>query len=181
MNLDLLNYPAARNRNELLSAALESVELSITETRTLSFLLHPPLLDEVGFTSAARWYTDEFAKRSGIKVRVDLPDGVDRFPELTETALFRILQESLTNVHRHSGSSSVEISLTVTENQVLLCVRDFGRGMPARLRQGSDPNGSHVGVGLSGMRERVTDLGGSFDIESDSNGTKIIVALPLAT
>ncbi len=138
------------------------------------------MLDEVGFTSAARWYADEFAKRSGIEVKVDLPDGIDRLPELTEMALFRILQESLTNVHRHSGSSSVEIGLTVTENQVLLSVRDFGRGMPAGLRQGSDQNGNHVGVGLSGMRERVTDLGGSFDIESDSHGTAIKVALPLA-
>jgi len=137
-------------------------------------------LDEVGFASAARWFTDEFAKRSGIEVKLDLPDGIDRLPELTEIALFRILQESLTNVHRHSGSSSVEIGLTVTENRALLSVRDFGRGMPARLRHGSDLNGSHVGVGLSGMRERVTDLGGRFDIESNSHGTAIVVALPLA-
>jgi len=180
MNLDRLIPSAAPNQAELLSAALESVERSIAETRTLLCLLHPPLLDEVGFASAARWYADEFAKRSGIEVKVDLPDGIDRLPELTEMALFRILQESLTNVHRHSGSSSVEIGLTVTENQVLLSVRDFGRGMPAGLRQGSDQNGNHVGVGLSGMRERVTDLGGSFDIQSNASGTAIIVALPLA-
>jgi len=180
MNLDSLSRSAASNQTELLSAAMESVERSIVETRTLSCLLHPPLLDEVGFACAARWYADEFAKRSGIKVKVDLPDGIDRFPELTEIALYRILQESLTNVHRHSGSSSVEIGLAVTENQVVLCVQDFGRGMPARLRQGSDLNGSQVGVGLSGMRERVTDLGGSFDVESNSQGTAIIVALPLA-
>ena len=180
MNLDSLSRSAAPNQTEVVSAALESVERSIVETRTLSCLLHPPLLDEVGFASAARWFTDQFAKRSMIDVKLDLPDGIDRLPELTEIALFRILQESLTNVHRHSGSSSVEISLAVTENQVLLRVRDFGRGMPARLRPGSDPNGSHVGVGLSGMRERVADLGGSFDIESDSHGTAIIVAFPLA-
>ena len=179
MNLDSLNGSAAPNQTELLSAALESVERSIVETRTLSCLLHPPLLDEVGFACAARWYADEFAKRSGIKVKVDLRDGIDRFPELTEIALYRILQETLTNVHRHSGSSSVEIGLAITENQVVLCVQDFGRGMPARLRQVSDLNDSHVGVGLSGMRERVTDLGGSFNIESDSHGTAIIVALPL--
>jgi signal transduction histidine kinase len=180
MNLDSLSRADAPNKDEILSAALESVERSIAETRTLSCLLHPPLLDEVGFASAARWYTDEFAKRSGLEVKLDLPDGIDRLPELTEIALFRILQESLTNVHRHSGSSSVEIGLTVTEDQVLLSVRDFGRGMPAGLRQGYDLNGGHVGVGLSGMRERVTDLGGSFDIESNSQGTAIIVALPLA-
>ena len=180
MNLAMLSRSAAPNQAEALSAALESVERSIVETRTLSCLLHPPLLDEVGFASAARWFTDEFAKRSGIEVKLDLPDGIDRLPELTEIALFRILQESLTNVHRHSGSSSVEIGLTVAENQVLLSVRDFGRGMPAGLRQGFDLNCGHLGVGLSGMRERVTDLGGSFDIESDSHGTAIIVALPLA-
>ena len=179
MNLDSLSRSAAPNQIEVLSAALESVERSIVETRTLSCLLHPPLLDEVGFASAARWYTDEFAKRSGLEVKLDLPDRIDRLPELAEIALFRILQESLTNVHRHSESPSVEIGLTVTENQVLLSVRDFGRGMPAHLKLGSDLNG-HVGVGLSGMRERVTDLGGSFDIESSSHGTAIIVALPLA-
>jgi signal transduction histidine kinase len=180
MNLDSLTRSDTPNKDEVLSATLESVERSIAETRTLSFLLHPPMLDEVGFTSAARWYADEFAKRSGIEVKVDLPDGIDRLPALTEMALFRILQESLTNVHRHSGSSSVEIGLTVAENQVLLSVRDFGRGMPAQLNQVSDLNGSHLGVGLSGMRERVTDLGGSFDIESNSHGTTIVVALPLA-
>ena len=180
MNLESLSRADAPSKEEVLSAALESVERSIAETRTLSCLLHPPLLDEVGFASAARWYIDEFGKRSGIKAKLDLPDGTDRLPELTEIALFRILQESLTNVHRHSGSSSVEIGLTVTGNRALLSVRDFGRGMPARLRQGFDLNGSHVGVGLSGMRERVTDLGGSLDIESNSHGTAIIVALPLA-
>ncbi len=180
LNLESLSRSDAPNKNEVLSAALESVERSIAETRTLSCLLHPPLLDEVGFASAASWYTDEFAKRSGIKVNLALREGVDRLPELAEIALFRILQESLTNVHRHSGSSSVEIGLTVTENRALLSVRDFGRGMPAPLRQGFDLNGGHVGVGLSGMRERVTDLGGSFNIQSNSHGTAIIVALPLA-
>jgi two-component system NarL family sensor kinase len=150
MNLDSLSRSAGPNQTEVLSAALESVERGIAETRTLSFLLHPPLLDEVGFASAACWYIDKFAKRSGIEARLDLPDGIDRLPELTEIALFRILQESLTNVHRHSGSSSVEIGLTITENQALLRVRDFGRGMPARLTPVSDLNGSHGGVGLKG-------------------------------
>ena len=181
MNLDSLSPLAAEDQAEALSAALESVERSITETRTLSCLLHPPLLDEVGFASAARWFTDEFAKRSGIEVKLDLPDGIDRLPELAEIALFRILQESLTNAHRHSGSASVEIGLTVSENRALLRVRDFGRGMPARFTQSSDGNGNgfHVGVGLGGMRERVSDLGGSFHIESDSSGTAINVAIPL--
>src|SRR5439155_8042689 len=163
-----------------LSSALACLEKCVIETRTISQLLHPPLLDEGGLVSAARLYVESFAQRSGIEAKLDLQEGIGRLPELTEVALFRVLQESLTNVHRHSGSSSVEIGLTVTGNRALLSVRDFGRGMPARLRQGSDLNGSHVGVGLSGMRERVTDLGGSLDIESNSHGTAIIVALPLA-
>lgn len=181
MYLDSLNRTDTPNKDEALSAALESVERSITETRTLSCLLHPPLLDEIGFTSAARWYTDEFAKRSGIKVKLELPEGVDRLPELVRIALFRILQESLTNVHRHSGSPSVEVRLKVSNGQAVLTVRDFGRGVPAELLQGSQTNGKHFGVGLSGMRERVNDLGGTFEIQSSGNGTLIIVSILSAT
>jgi signal transduction histidine kinase len=181
MSLESLSRSDMPNKDEVLSAALESVERSLAETRTLSCLLHPPLLDEVGFASAARWYTDEFAKRSGIKVRLDLPEGVDnRLPELERIALFRILQESLTNVHRHSGSSAVEISLKASEHQAVFTVRDFGRGMPAELIQGSQTNGDHFGVGLSGMRERVKDLGGNFEIQSTGDGTAITVSIPLA-
>jgi len=179
MNLEMLTSSATAEQRNRLSAALESVEQSIVETRTLSFLLHPPLLDEVGFASAARWYTDEFAKRSGIEVRLDLPDGMDRLPQLAEIALFRILQESLTNVHRHSGSSSVAIELAVRDNEALLRVRDFGRGMPAELIESSDLDGNRVGVGLSGMRERVSDLGGKFTLESNRHGTAITATLPL--
>ena len=179
MNLDSLSRSAEPNQARLLSAALKATEQSIAETRTLSCLLHPPLLDEVGFASAALWFTAEFAKRSGINVKLKLPEANDRLPEETEIALFRILQESLTNVHRHSGSPSVEISLAVAEDRAVLNVRDFGRGMPAELKQRSTLSTSHVGVGLSGMRERVTDLGGSFVVESNSQGTTIIVDLPL--
>jgi signal transduction histidine kinase len=181
MNLESLRRSDAPNKDEVLSTALESVEQSLAETRTLSCLLHPPLLDEVGFASAARWYTDEFAKRSGIKVMLDLPEGVDdRLPELERIALFRILQESLTNVHRHSDSSAVEVHLKASEHQAVFTVRDFGRGMPAQLIQGSQTNGDRVGVGLSGMRERVNDLGGKFELQSGAEGTAIIVSIPLA-
>jgi signal transduction histidine kinase len=182
VNLESLRGSVASNKDEVLSATLESVERSLAETRTLSCLLHPPLLDEVGFASAARWYTDEFAKRSRIKVTLDLPEGVDnRLPELERIALFRILQESLTNVHRHSGTSAVEITLKASEHQAVFTVRDFGRGMPAELIQGSQTNGDHFGVGLSGMRERVKDLGGNFEIQSGGDGTAITVSIPLAS
>ena len=130
LNLESLRRSDAPDKDEVLSSALESVERSIVETRTLSCLLHPPLLDEVGFASAASWFADEFAKRSGIEVKLDLPDGMKRLPELAEIALFRILQESLTNVHRHSGSSVVEVRLKASEHESVFTVRDFGRGMP---------------------------------------------------
>jgi signal transduction histidine kinase len=126
------------------------------------------ILDEVGFRSAARWYTDEFAKRSGIQVKLELPDSVDRgLPESVRIALFRILQESLTNVHRHSGSPAVEIRLKPSNHQAVFTVRDFGRGVPAELTQVSQTDGEHFGVGLSGMRERVNDLGGTFEIHAE--------------
>jgi two-component system, NarL family, sensor kinase len=112
-------------------------------------------------------------------VKLDLPEGVDQLPELVRIALFRILQESLTNVHRHSGSSAVEISLNTIDHQAVFAVRDFGRGMPAELIQKT--NGDHFGVGLSGMHERVNDLGGSFEIQSGRDGTAIIVSIPLAS
>ena len=181
LNLESLRGSDVPNKDEVLSATLESVERGISETRTLSCLLHPPLLDEVGFTSAARWYTDEFAKRSGIKVELELPDeGIERLSELVRIALFRILQESLTNVHRHSASPSVEVRLKVN-HQAVFTVRDFGRGVPAELIPGSQTNGEHFGVGLSGMRERVNDLGGKFEIQSSGNGTLITVSIPIAT
>ena len=181
MNLESLRRSDAPNKDAALSFALESVERSIVETRTLSLLLHPPLMDEVGFPSAARWFTDQFGKRSGIKVMLDLPDKMERLPELTEIALFRILQESLTNVHRHSGSSAVEVRLQVSEREAVFTVRDFGRGMPTESIQGSSQtNGNHFGVGLSGMRERVNDLSGCFEIQSSGDGTAISVLIPLA-
>jgi PAS domain S-box-containing protein len=178
MNLDLLTAHVPSDGTALLSDAQDSLEKCIIETRTISHLLHPPLLDEAGFASAARWFVESFAKRSGIESRLDLPERLGRLPERIEVDLFRILQESLTNVHRHSGASSVEIQLKVSENQVLLKVRDFGRGMPAELIQ-VGANGRNGGVGLSGMRERITDLGGKFEIQSDPHGTAIVVAVPL--
>jgi signal transduction histidine kinase len=130
---------------------------------------------------AARWFTDQFGKRSGITVKLELPDRMDRLSEIAKIALFRILQESLTNVHRHSGSSVVEVGLKASGDKAVLTVRDFGRGMPAGFTQGSRPNGDQFGVGLGGMRERVNDLGGSFYIECGNDGMAIIVPIPLAT
>jgi PAS domain S-box-containing protein len=180
LNLALLSPYIPSDGTAVLSEAQESLEQCIVETRTISYLLHPPLLDEAGFASAARWFVESFAKRSGIDCRLDLPERLGRLPETIEVDLFRILQESLTNVHRHSGTSSVEIQLRVNEGQVLLTVRDFGRGMPADLIPGFGANDRNVGVGLTGMRERINDLGGTFEVQSDTKGTAIVVAVPLA-
>jgi signal transduction histidine kinase len=180
MNLDLVSPCVSPGGAAFLSSAKDSLDQCIAETRTISHLLHPPLLDEAGFGSAARWYVEGFAKRSGIDTRLDLQEGIERLPELTEVALFRILQESLTNVHRHSGSSSVEIQLKAADGYATLTVRDFGRGMPAELLDGFSQHRTRLGVGLSGMRERVNDLGGQLDIKSDQHGTTIVATVPLA-
>ncbi len=129
INLDLLDRTEPpRQRAELLAESRELVQGCIVETRTLSHLLHPPLLDEVGFASAARWYVEGFAKRSGIQVDLHMPQDVKRLGELVETSLFRILQESLTNIHRHAQSPTVEFRLEVDTDQVAMSVRDYGRG-----------------------------------------------------
>jgi signal transduction histidine kinase len=180
MNLDQLQRcNGSEDRTNLLSECLEAVKRGISEARTLSYLLHPPLLDEMGFESAAQWYVDGFGQRSGIHTKLDLPSELDRLPEVVELTLFRILQESLTNVHRHSGSLAVEIQLTVDAQNVTLAVTDFGKGMPTEALRKFRGNGTNMGVGLSGMRERLTDLDGQLDIRSDGNGTTVLATIPL--
>jgi signal transduction histidine kinase len=152
---------------------------AIDEIRTTSYLLHPPLLDEVGFRCAAEWYVEGFAKRSGIEITLDFATDRARLPMGMEIALFRVLQESLTNVHRHSGASQVSVCFQRQSETVILEVRDSGSGIPAerllRLRQGS----AETGVGMAGMRERINELNGKLEIESDSLGTKIRATVPL--
>jgi signal transduction histidine kinase len=178
MNLDLLEAGNG-NREKLASECSEIVEKCLTETRTISHLLHPPLLDEAGFGSAAQWFVDGFAQRSGIEVNIDLPPKLNRLHKDVEIALFRALQEGLTNVHRHSGASAVDIRVLVDTEQVLLEISDNGRGIPKKqLAQLSAGNGA-TSVGIAGMRERVRELRGSFEIKSGRTGTKVILAIPL--
>jgi PAS domain S-box-containing protein len=178
MNLDLL-LTADGNMEKLASECSEIVERCLTETRTVSHLLHPPLLDETGFGSAAQWYADGFAQRSGIKVNINLPPELDRLHKDVEIALFRALQEGLTNVHRHSGATAVDICVRVDTEQVHLEISDNGRGIPKKqLAQLADGNGA-PSVGIAGMRERVRELRGSFEIKSDRTGTRVILAIPL--
>ncbi|HXO34548.1 MAG TPA: PAS domain-containing sensor histidine kinase [Candidatus Acidoferrales bacterium] len=173
INLNLLSS-ADGNREKLASECFEIVEKCLTETRTISHLLHPPLLDEAGFGSAARWYVDGFAQRSGIKANIDLPPKLDRLHDDVEIALFRALQEALTNVHRHSAASEVEICVRVDKEQVHLEISDNGRGIPKII----DGDG-HAGVGIAGMRERVRELHGSLEIQSGGSGTKLIIEIPV--
>lgn len=180
MNLDQLQRcEGSGARTELFSECLQAVERCITDIRTLSYLLHPPLLDEIGFASAAQWYVDGFAQRSGIRTKLDLPPDLNRLAALVELTLFRILQESLTNVHRHSGSLAVQVQLTVDAENVILAVTDFGKGMPVEALRRFRGNGTNMGVGLSGMRERLADLDGQLDIRSDGSGTTVLATIPL--
>jgi two-component system, NarL family, sensor kinase len=180
ITLDMMANPAFAKKADLLTECSDIVQRCISETRTISHLLHPPLLDEAGFASAARWFVSGFSQRSGIPVTLDLPSDLPRMPDAVEIALFRVLQESLTNVHRHSESKSAEISLKTAASQVTLEVKDHGRGIAPQHLQRMQADGIQSGVGLAGMRERVRELGGEFNIHSDSAGTVIRISLPLA-
>jgi len=147
------------------------------EIRTLSHLLHPPLLDVAGVASALRWYIDGFSERSKIHVDVEIPTDLGRLPSKIEIAIFRIVQECLTNIHRHSGSSTAAVSLNQKGDLLLLQVRDSGKGIPLEKQQ--ELTLGRGGVGVEGMRERVKQLGGTLEIESKSTGTVVSATLPL--
>lgn len=149
------------------------------DTRTISYLLHPPLLDERGLASAVRWYVDGFARRSGIEVSLDLPNSDNRLPQAHETTLFRVLQEGLTNIHRHSGSAKASVRLELQPDRVTLELADQGHGMPAASLRACRDSARVLGVGISGMRERVRQLGGQLYIYSSTRGTTVTASLPL--
>jgi PAS domain S-box-containing protein len=176
MNLDLLS---TNDSKRIASECAEIVDKCLTETRTISHLLHPPLLDEAGLGSAARWYVEGFAQRSGIKANLQLPEVFGRLHSDVETALFRALQEGLTNVHRHSGSSAVEIRFVAVADQVQLEIKDNGRGIPQDALKHLVEGIADTGVGLAGMRERVRELGGLLHIKSDQNGTLLKITIPI--
>lgn len=171
--IEIANPDALRQVDDLDALADEALQ----EVRTTSYLLHPPLLDEAGIASAARWFVEGFARRSGIHVDCDIPEQMERPPRDCELVLFRVLQESLTNVHRHSGASSASVRLRRYTHQLQLEVGDNGKGIPEeRLRRFNTSVGT--GVGITGMRERVRELGGSLEIHSVKTGTTVSVALP---
>jgi two-component system NarL family sensor kinase len=151
---------------------------ALQDIRTTSYLLYPPLLHESGFSSAARWYVEGFAKRSKIEVRLHLDAQVGRLRRCIETALFRVLQESLTNMYRHSASRLADVRLQSDKRTVMLEVEDYGKGIPLRLLNQFKQTGTGTGVGLSGMRERIEDFHGRLEITSGSNGTKVRASVP---
>jgi PAS domain S-box-containing protein len=163
---------AAAERRELLEHCARLAAQCSTEIRTASYLLHPPLLDELGLLSALRWLADGFHQRSAIEVRLDLPDAMERLPPDHELSLFRIAQEALTNVHRHADSPWAAIRLRVQSDSVMLEIEDGGRGMAPASGQTAE-KAPPLGVGLSGMRERIRQIGGAFSAESTDAGTRV--------
>ncbi len=181
MSIEALMNPGIPEKEaEALIQVSETLEKCLMETRTISYLLHPPLLDEVGFDSAARWYVDGFSERSGIQVNLNLPKELKRFPGPLELVLFRVLQESLTNVHRHAHAQSVDIQLQLGADEVTLEVRDHGQGMPTELLRRFRATGQGAGVGLNSIRERINELGGRLEIQSDNKGTLIRVTASIS-
>jgi signal transduction histidine kinase len=161
----------------LLNDTLDLADRAISEVRTISHLLHPPLLDELGFESAARWYVEGFAKRSDIHVVIEIAEIVERLPKEIELALFRVLQEALTNVHRHARAKNVIVDLKCSDREVSLMIQDDGRGVPAEtLRAFND--GLAGGIGLAGMRERLAELSGTLEVHSEKSGTMVRATLP---
>jgi two-component system NarL family sensor kinase len=182
MLLARLNRTSDRLSDDERNALGESMSLaeqSMTEIRTLSYLLHPPFLDEAGLLSALRWYVAGFAERSGIDVDLDLPESLGRLARDTETALFRIVQESLINIHRHAGSKTANIRLQRDAETLVLEVDDQGHGIPNASLEHIMSGGGIVGVGIAGMSERMEQLGGSLEITSSDQGTTVRARLPL--
>jgi signal transduction histidine kinase len=179
-----MNHAVVEEESDKLSPtarkALSQNQLMVQEIlrgiRTISHLLHPPLLDETGLPPALRWYVDEFAQRSGINVLLVCPDHLERLSSELETAIFRIVQECLGNVHRHSGSSTATVHFDVSDGNAHLEIRDEGKGIsPERQYEMKLGRG---GVGLRGIRERVTQFGGNLEVKSSSMGTSIVAIIP---
>ncbi len=170
-----LDSPAAR----ALAENAQLVDQVSREIRTISHLLHPPLLDVAGLASALRWYVDGFSERSNIKVDLDISDDLGRLPDELEIAIFRIVQECLTNIHRHSGSATATIRLHQERDHLTVQVQDCGKGIP-REKQHALIELGRGGVGLTGMRERLKLLGGSLEIKSEGSGTTVSATLRVA-
>lgn len=179
MNLAQLDQAGLSKEKLIVVAETEQlIDKCLAEVRTVSYLLHPPLMDEGGLSSASKFFIEGFAKRSKIEINLAISPRLERMSQPVEMVLFRALQESLTNVHRHSGSPNVDVRIDVEDGQVTLAVRDFGRGIaPDKLE--SFKKGTDLGVGLAGMRERVREFGGALQILPEDPGTLIKLTVPV--
>jgi len=181
MNLQILKSEEDRlseNARKSLDDAFKTSSSCAADVRTLSYLLHPPLLDELGIVAALGWYTSGFGERSGVRVSLEVSPQDLQLPQDVGTALYRIVQECLTNIHRHSHSPTARIRLALENDQIVLNVTDQGRGLPADKREILDDGVKGLGVGIGGMRERVKQLGGTLKIMPENPGTTVIVTLP---
>jgi PAS domain S-box-containing protein len=183
MNLESLQEAIkgqiAPNLNNRLGESIRLANQVIKETRTLSYLLHPPLLDEAGLPDALHWFIGGFIERSGIQTELEISPKVARMPRALEIAIFRIIQESLTNIHRHSGSVKASIRLALEGDQILLTIGDQGKGMPSEATLEDPKKNRKLGVGIAGMRERVLQLGGQFEVAAGNPGTVIKAVFPI--
>jgi two-component system NarL family sensor kinase len=180
VNLSRISKSSAVSDVAIRETVEESIRLtdqSISEVRTLSYLLHPPLIDEAGLIPSLRWLTRGFQERSGIEVTFDAADPLERMPREVETALFRIVQEALTNIQRHSGSTVARIRLEKEQNEIRLEIEDDGRGLPEDLREKTALTAA--GVGVAAIQQRVRELGGQLQIQSRERGTSIVVTMPI--
>jgi PAS domain S-box-containing protein len=184
MKLDSLagssGFKSSDSRIQNIATCARLTEDCIKEVRTIAYLLYPPMLEEMGLRSAISWYLDGFSKRSGIRTTFDIPSDFGRLPREVETAIFRVLQESLTNVHRHSGSEVAHVRVLTENGATVLEVSDSGKGMPNQNSNDSRQDGLHVlGVGLRGMDERMRQLGGTLELRSSPRGTRVIASVPV--
>ena len=164
---------------EMLHEAIDLSQKASDETRTLSYLLYPPTLDHAGLRSALEWYIDGFTQRSKVKVELDVSIGRERLAEIVERTLFRVVQESLTNIFRHSGSDTASVRISRRPGIVRLEVADNGKGIPEDVLAALNSSGGQLGVGIRGMRERIRQLGGWLQVKSHPGGTTIISSLPV--
>jgi PAS domain S-box-containing protein len=186
LNLQSLESSLGTNHGgsgDQVAQCVRLVEDCIKEVRTISYLLYPPMLEEVGLKSAISWYLDGFSKRSNIEASFHQNSEFERLPRDVELALFRVLQESLTNVHRHSKSPRVEISMAKQDGRVILEVKDEGQGIPVQLmeEEGSKDWLGSSGVGLRGMSERMRQIGGELEVASNERGTTVTASVPTAS
>lgn len=176
--LDLDSETLPKSARDVMNQNKSILDELIGSVRTMSYLLHPPVLDALGLQAALKWFIEGFSQRSKIEVALELPSNDRRLPPEIELHLFRMAQECLTNVYRHSGSSSAIVRLILRDDSVQLEIADKGKGIPPEKQETIKSN-TQLGVGIGGMRERVRQFGGTVDITSDARGTVVRVSIPV--